>query len=179
MDKELECKEEFETPMSEQEKTDFVSGKFLHAITDFSIFKRGEAYWLEYIGNDTYCGRSDNCLNERIGITPRELIRYFSKEPLHPFEYILSEFAYHARTWGLTCGESNTDFCNVQAHRWAREMIKDYDCKKSKLVEKACEWLGENAYSYNYIKVGLAGQGDTHDIGTMLEDFRKAMEENL
>ena len=40
-------KEEIETPMSEQEKTDFVSGKFLYAITDFSLFKRGEAYWLE------------------------------------------------------------------------------------------------------------------------------------
>ena len=59
-------KEEIETPMSEQEKTDFVSGKFLYAITDFSLFKRGETYWLEYIGNDTYCCRSDNLLNVKI-----------------------------------------------------------------------------------------------------------------
>lgn len=117
-------KEEIETPMSEQEKTDFVSGKFLYAITDFSLFKRGEAYWLEYIGNDTYCCRSDNLLNEKIRIDPWELTRYFSEEPLHSLENILSEFAYHVRTWGLTDGESNMDFCNVEAHRWAKEMIK-------------------------------------------------------
>jgi hypothetical protein len=61
---------------------------------------------------------------------------------------------------------------------WFRETskVKNYDCKKSKLIEKACEWLEENAYSYNYIKVGLAGQGDTYDIESMLEDFKKAME---
>ena len=117
-------KEEIETPMDEQEKTDFVSGKFLYAITDFSLFKRGEAYWLEYIGNDTYCCRSDNLLNVKIGINPWELKRYFSEEPLHSFENILSEFAYHVRTWGLTDGESNMDFCNVEAHRCAKEMIK-------------------------------------------------------
>ena len=119
-------KEEIETPMSEQEKTDFVSGKFLYAITDFSLFKRGEAYWLEYIGNDTYCCRSDNRLNEKIRIKPWELKRYFSEEPLRSFENILSEFAYHVRTWGLTDGESNEDFCNVQAHKFAKEMLKRY-----------------------------------------------------
>lgn len=117
-------KEEIETPMSEQEKADFVSGKFLYAITDFSLFKRGEAYWLEYIGDDTYCCRSDNLLNVKIRINPWELDRYFSEEPLHSFENILSEFACHVRTWGLTDGESNMDFCNVEAHRCAKEMIK-------------------------------------------------------
>lgn len=127
-----EIKEENETPMSEQEKTDFVSGKFLYAITDFSIFKRGETYWLEYIGDDTYCCRSDNHLNERIRIDPWELTRYFSEKPLHSLENILSEFAYHVRTWGLTSGESNMDFCNVEAHRFAKEMIKTkkYDTKR-------------------------------------------------
>lgn len=117
-------KEEIETSMTEQEKTDFASGKFLYAITDFSIFKRGEAYWLEYIGNDTYCCRSDNLLNVKIGINPWELKRYFSEEPLNSFDNILSDFAYHVRTWGLTDGESNMDFCNVEAHRLAKEMIK-------------------------------------------------------
>lgn len=62
-----------------REENEIVSGKYLYAITDFSLFKKGEAYWLEYIGNDTYIGRSDNILNEKVVITPYQLENYFSK----------------------------------------------------------------------------------------------------
>lgn len=66
--------------LSEKEKNEKVSGKFLYAVTDFSIFKKDEAYWLEYIGNDTYVGRSDNILNQKFHITPRQLYTLFSQQ---------------------------------------------------------------------------------------------------
>lgn len=66
---------------NEKEKNEKVSGKFLYAVTDFSIFKKDEAYWLEYIGNDTYVGRSDNILNQKVEIAPRHLVWYFSEKP--------------------------------------------------------------------------------------------------
>ena len=135
--------------MSEQEKIDFVSGKFLYAITDFSLFNRGEAYWLEYIGNDTYCCRSDNRLNEKIRIKPWELERYFSEEPLHSIENILSEFAYHVRTWGLTDGESNEDFCNVEAHRCAKEIIKA--ARKKEIVKHIQFTITENKTDFGKV----------------------------
>ena len=65
--------------LSEKDKRDFVSGKFLVCMKSFSIFEKGKSYWLEYIGNDTYCGRSDNILNKRIRITPDELMDNFGE----------------------------------------------------------------------------------------------------
>jgi hypothetical protein len=59
--------------MSEQEKYDFVSGKFLTCMMDFDILKAGEKYWLEYIGFDTYIGRSDNIYAKRVYIKPYQL----------------------------------------------------------------------------------------------------------
>lgn len=66
--------------MTEKEKTDYTSGKFLTCIVDFDIFKAGEKYWLEYVGDNTYCGRSDNILGEMIQISPFQLENYLLGE---------------------------------------------------------------------------------------------------
>ena len=58
---------------AEKEKTDYVSGQFLYCRGSFDEFKEGESYWLEYVGDDTYVGRSDNVLNQKFHITPRQL----------------------------------------------------------------------------------------------------------
>ena len=63
---------------AEKEKSDFVSGKFLYCRGSILDFKEGETYWLEYIGDDTYVGRSDNVLNQKFRITPRLLYTWFT-----------------------------------------------------------------------------------------------------
>ena len=65
---------------AEKEKSDFVSGKFIQCRKSFNKFKEDNSYWLEYIGDDTYIGRSDNILNQKFHITPRQLYRLFSQE---------------------------------------------------------------------------------------------------
>ena len=68
------------TEWAEEEKTHFVSGQFLQCKLSFDGFKEGEHYWLEYVGNDMYVGRSDNILNQKFHITPRQLFTLFSQE---------------------------------------------------------------------------------------------------
>jgi hypothetical protein len=65
---------------AEEEKTRFVSGQFLQCKLSFDGFKEGEHYWFEYIGDDMYVGRSDNILNHRFHITPRQLYTLFSQQ---------------------------------------------------------------------------------------------------
>ena len=67
---------------AEKEKNDYVSGQFLYCKGSFNEFKEGESYWIEYIGNDTYIGRSDNILNQKFHITPRQLYTWL--DPRHP-----------------------------------------------------------------------------------------------
>ena len=62
---------------AEKEKENFVSG-FVACTSSFDSFVEGEHYLFEYIGNDTYVGRSDNILNEVFYISPRELFTFFS-----------------------------------------------------------------------------------------------------
>ena len=38
--------------MTDSEKNLYVSGKFLTCMVDFGDFKKGEKYWLEYVGDD-------------------------------------------------------------------------------------------------------------------------------
>ena len=64
----------------EEEKNNFVSGQFLQCKLSFDGFKEGEHYWLEYVGNDMYVGRSDNILNQKFHITPRQLYTLFSQQ---------------------------------------------------------------------------------------------------
>lgn len=72
---------------AEKEKSNYVSGQFLYCKGSFNEFKEGESYWLEYIGNDTYVGRSDNVLNQKFHITPRQLYTWLDpRHPEHPKE---------------------------------------------------------------------------------------------
>lgn len=114
--------------LSESKKNEIVSGKFLYALTNFSLFKKWEAYWLEYVGEDTYIGRSDNILNEKVVITPYQLDNYFSETVPSGFEKRLTEWFYGMRTWGLTHwedGETCENFCDSQAHKAVEDL---WDC---------------------------------------------------
>lgn len=66
--------------IAEKEKDDFVSAKFIDCKKSFNEFKEGNSYWLEYIGNDTYVGRSDDILNEKFHITPKQLYSLFTQQ---------------------------------------------------------------------------------------------------
>ena len=70
---------------AEQEKYDFVSGQFIECRKSFNEFKEDNSYWLEYIGDDNYIGRSDNILNQKFHITPRQLFTLFTWQH-HPKE---------------------------------------------------------------------------------------------
>lgn len=63
--------------LAETEKREFVTGKFLRCRNDSTMFKGGEYYWLEYLGDDMYVGRSDNFLNINVHITPQQLFTNF------------------------------------------------------------------------------------------------------
>ena len=84
--------------LADEEKNDFVSGQFLKCKLSFGEFKEGEHYWLEYIGDDMYVGRSDNILNQKFHIAPRQLYTLFSQqldeeqEPPKKEEQVSSEY---------------------------------------------------------------------------------------
>lgn len=96
-----------------------VSGKFLTCMIDFYIFKAGEKYWFEYIGNNNYIGRSDNILNEKIHLEPRQLDYFIEiKDGDENITDVINWFYgwfYAVRTWGLTNNESNEEFCTAEA----------------------------------------------------------------
>lgn len=110
-----------------------VSGKFLTCMIDFYIFKAGEKYWLEYIGDNNYIGRSDNILNEKIHLEPRQL-DYFI-EIKDDDEYVTKvinwfyEWFYGVRTWGLTNNESNEEFCTAEAIKAYKEFTDSFIIK--------------------------------------------------
>ena len=79
-------KESYE--IAEKEKYDFVSGQFIECRKSFNEFKEGNSYWLEYAGNDNYIGRSDNILNQKFHITPRQLYRLFTQQHCPKEEYV-------------------------------------------------------------------------------------------
>ena len=65
---------------AEKEKRNFVRDSFIKCYDDFQDFKKGETYWLEYMGNDNYNVRSDNLLGKTYHITPCQLYTVFKKE---------------------------------------------------------------------------------------------------
>lgn len=71
-------KESYE--IAEKRKHDFVSGQFIECRKSFDVFKEDNSYWLEYVGNDNYVGRSDNILNQKFHITPRQLYSLFTQQ---------------------------------------------------------------------------------------------------
>ena len=99
--------------MNDKDKIKFVESKFLKCMVNFDIFNKGEKYWLQYIGNDTYIGRSDNILNEKIVIEPYKL-DYFIEPAFENKEKEikeLSEWFYHVRTDGLKPDKDNNKYC--------------------------------------------------------------------
>lgn len=65
---------------AEKEKYDFVSGQYIECRASFNEFKENNSYWFEYVGDDNYIGRSDNILNQKFHITPKQLYRLFSQQ---------------------------------------------------------------------------------------------------
>lgn len=66
--------------MTNKERNDYVSQKYLCCIKSFDSFNEGEHYWLEYIPSETnphYFGRSDNVLNKNFVIDDDELMNNF------------------------------------------------------------------------------------------------------
>ena len=109
---------------AEKEKCDFVSGNFIECRKSFNEFKENNSYWLEYIGDDTYIGRSDNILNHKFHITPRQLFTLFTKEHFHyPDEQLPAcdekqceqkpysgvSFKYNGHTWGMCARDNGVD----------------------------------------------------------------------
>ena len=84
---------------AEKEKKDFVTNEFIRCIKKVEGFNEGEAYWLEYIGDDTYVGRSDNVLNSTFNITPKELFTHFRR--LKDFGVKLSDFGVKGGVWKI------------------------------------------------------------------------------
>lgn len=84
---------------AEKEKKDFVTSDFIRCIKKVKGFNEGEAYWLEYIGDDTYVGRSDNVLNSTFNITPKELFTHFKR--LKDFGVKLSDFGVKCGVWKI------------------------------------------------------------------------------
>lgn len=65
--------------LTEKEIHDYVYGKYLRCVKPFlSWMKKGETFWLEYIGNNEYNVRSDNHLNTKIsGMEVKQLLDCF------------------------------------------------------------------------------------------------------
>ena len=118
--------------LADKEKNDFVSGQFLQCKLSFDEFKEGEHYWLEYVGDDMYVGRSDNVLNQKFHITPRQLYTLFSqqleenkKEPEDKGEisdgyHTFNELYYYRMLY-------NAAFFNLLPKEWVHKSKRHHD----------------------------------------------------
>lgn len=57
----------------EYEKYNYVSRRWFKCVKSFDVFKEGEHYWFDYIGNDVYNIRSDNERDYNSHISQQEL----------------------------------------------------------------------------------------------------------
>lgn len=149
--------------VAESEKYSFVTGQFLECRASFNEFKEDNSYWLEYVGNDNYIGRSDNILNQKFHITPRQLFTLFTQEHC-PKEEI--NIPTECGKYVDNCGECEVlsseelEFLTTSLEETigtsphSRETILDYlkqaaQWQKEQTINKACEWLNENVVEYH------------------------------
>ena len=99
--------------MTEQEKHDYVSGRFLTCMVENDFFIKCEKYWFEYIGNNVYIGRSDNILNKKYVIMPKELSYFVDPDDEDMINW-LSYWFYNARMWKPGDEPTNT-YCDKLA----------------------------------------------------------------
>ena len=150
---------------AEKEKSDFVNGQFIQCRRSFNEFKEDESYLLEYIGDDTYIGKSDNVLDEEFYITPQQLFTLFTHQ--HCFS---SESEQGSDENNEDCNEinNNIDYSSeiigflknyVKAHgctamnswvKWLESLLKDkaqlhpkqeWSKKDEKIIKKIIESL--------------------------------------
>lgn len=57
----------------EYEKYSYVRSRRFKCVKSFDVFKEGEHYWLDYIGNDVYQIRSDNKCDFNSHISQQQL----------------------------------------------------------------------------------------------------------
>lgn len=87
-------------------------------------------------------------------------------------EEIIKEAAAEHRDT-VCCG-----FYDPIADAQEASFIVGAEWEHKRLVEKACEWLKENVSKYSYvIKVEGTEYRKVHFTDSLIEDFRKAMEE--
>lgn len=145
------------TEWAEEEKTRFVSGQFLQCKLSFDEFKEGEHYWLEYIGDDTYVGRSDNILNQKFHITPRQLYTLFSQQleenekeqkQVNSLDTMLSKDphlpkqAVKCKQKPTECIEFDNEFKNQVSHLLASVLNKEWEYDKEFIEYAAQQLLG-------------------------------------
>ena len=110
---------------AEKEKNDFVSGQFIECRKSFNEFEEEKSYWLEYIGDDTYIGRSDNVLNQKFYITPRQLFTLFthqhcpkeSNDEQKPVENIESKFKIKKDSWYVCIRDLDDNYGTKAFHK--------------------------------------------------------------
>lgn len=137
--------------VAEKEKETFVSGHFLrYDGSDIYGLKSGENYWLEYVGNDTYIGRSDNILNQRFDITPKQLFTLFS---------VITDYkestVEDANSKTESEDEANAPVLDAEAH------------KKDVLIQTAMsiiDWVGLNTLEENESLSGMECEGITNFV---------------
>lgn len=64
--------------MTGEEISNYVNGRFFRCISPFYTWlKKGESYWFEYHGDNTYEVRSDNALGKKVEMEVHQLLTCF------------------------------------------------------------------------------------------------------
>jgi hypothetical protein len=126
---------------AEKEKSDFVNGQFIQCRRSFNEFKEDESYLFEYIGDDTYIGKSDNVLDEEFYITPQQLFTLFTHQ--HCFS---SESEQGNDENNEDCNEINNNIdYSSEIIGFLKNYVKDYGCTAMNSWVKWLESLKDKA----------------------------------